>query len=272
MPRPSEVPYERQLPMTDVLLLFKHSEHQDEELRYALRGIAQYARFVRKVWIFGDRPPFLAPDRQIIEQVPHEYLTRLGGFRAPLRNTFLMTFLGSLLPELSSEFVFFCDDFILLQPLERADLTIQRYIEDMSEVSQRGRGLFRDALWRTHDILKHLGYSLLNFENHVPTLFTKKQVLEAYLDLEDYVTQDRFAGLLTQTSILNHARKTQPFPVVHLASEAKHIGFHHREFSFEDIALHCYGKTFLNFDDKAFNAAMKLYLRERFPMPCKFEA
>jgi hypothetical protein len=35
------------------LFFLKHSQAGDEELRFALRGIAAHAPFVDKVWIFG---------------------------------------------------------------------------------------------------------------------------------------------------------------------------------------------------------------------------
>lgn len=257
--------------MTDALFVFKHSSRGDREIRYALRGISENAPFIRKVWIFGDRPDFIGNDTKLIEHVPHEYVARIGDFRTPIRNTFLMVFLGSILPELTSEFVLFNDDFILLRTLTRADLLTQRYVENMADSKSRGRGLFKDALWRTHDILKRFDYSVLNFENHVPTLLTKRQVLDAYLHFEDFITEDRYGGLLAQTTILNYALKSQAFPTIHLGQEGRHTGFHFREFSYEDIAVKCYGKTFLNFDDEAFNPAMLQFLSERFPDPCQFE-
>ena len=43
----------------DALFFFRHSEFGDRELQFALRGIARHAPWIRKVWIFGDRPAFL---------------------------------------------------------------------------------------------------------------------------------------------------------------------------------------------------------------------
>lgn len=37
----------------DALFFFRHGRFQDLEIRYALRGIARHAPWVRKVWVFG---------------------------------------------------------------------------------------------------------------------------------------------------------------------------------------------------------------------------
>jgi hypothetical protein len=46
----------------------------------------------------------------------------------------------------------------------------------------RGRGLWKDNLWRTRDLLVRLGYPAFNFEAHVPVYLTRKRVFEAYAE------------------------------------------------------------------------------------------
>src|SRR6185503_5738657 len=99
-----------------------HSRHHDEELRFSLRSVADNLPFIRKVWIFGDRPDFLTDDRSLIEHVPHEYIAPLLGFKTPVRSDMLMLVLASLLPEVAFDFVRFSDDYIILQPLSRKQL------------------------------------------------------------------------------------------------------------------------------------------------------
>ena len=253
------------------IVFLKHSAAGDEELRFALRGIADNCPFIEKVWIFGDRPLWLSNNTRLIEHVPHLLVARIGSFKLPVTNGFLLTWLSSLIPELSSEYLLFSDDQIVLQPLADADARAMRYLEDMSQVKNRGQGLWLDSLWRTYDTLKRLGLPGYNFETHCPTFYTKRRVLEAYCNLKDYVTEDRWYGLLAHTAILNHALVRERCPLVHLATEGKHVGFHYRAFQYEDISTACAGKTFLNFDDIAFDDNMRHYLRERFPEPCKYE-
>src|SRR5437867_8108796 len=105
------------LPPLDIVYLFRHSKHGDEEIRYSLRSVARNLPFVRKVWIFGARPAFLAEDKSLVEHVPHEYVAPLVGLKTPVRHDFWLLFLASLLPELSHDFSRFADDYIILEPL-----------------------------------------------------------------------------------------------------------------------------------------------------------
>src|SRR5437870_3492740 len=124
-------------PPLDIVYLFKHSRHRDEELRFSLRSVAANLPFIRKVWIFGDRPAFLADDRSIIEHIPHEYIAPLLGLKTPVRNDMHMLVLASLLPEVAFDFVRFSDDYIILQPLSRQQLCTVRALEDLNKLPAR---------------------------------------------------------------------------------------------------------------------------------------
>jgi hypothetical protein len=158
----------------DARYVFRHSVHGDVEIRYSLRSVAEYAPYIRKVWIFGDRLAFLSDDTSFVEHVPHSYITRSGSFRTPVTNFFLLLYLSSLIPDLDHEYLFFCDDFYLLRPLEMADARTVRYLQDLSQAKDRGRGVWRESLWRTYDLLRRLGYPGYNLEAHTPTYFRRR--------------------------------------------------------------------------------------------------
>jgi hypothetical protein len=231
----------------DAVYIFRSTGKGDVELRYSLRGLAASGVGPRKVWVFGDRPEWLSGDTAVVEHVPHEYLARLGRWKTPLRNNFVMTFLASLIPDLTPEFFWFADDHILLRPLEGEprrvgcahhpgaptgevgeahpmmsgsevgeahptlsasdDLFRVRVLEDLATLPTRGRGLWQDALWRTADTLARLGYPTLNFEAHVPRASTKKLIWEAFCEFQDFVTEDRHFGVVAYTSIYNYGLK-----------------------------------------------------------------
>ncbi len=111
----------------------------------SLRSVAKYMPWVGKVWVFGDRPAFLSNDTSLIQHVPHEYTARVGGFRTPVTNGFLLLFLASLIPELSFEFIWFCDDYILLDEVSEPLIRRDRYLGDLSQVKNRGRADVRHA-------------------------------------------------------------------------------------------------------------------------------
>ena len=255
----------------DALYLFCHSRANDLEIRYSLRSLAQHLPFIRKVWIFGDRPAFLSSDTSLIEHVPHEYAARLDRSPVPVRNTFKMLFLSSLIGDLTAGYLWMCDDYVLLEPLTAADVQRNRYVEDMDDVPVRGAGLWKEAMWRTYELLKRLGYPVFNFEAHCPTYLRKRWVFDAYCDFQDFVTDDRFYGMIGPSAILNHALKHHHLPLTKLASENWRAGFYERSFPYEEIVEHCRGRKFLNFDDEGFGDDLRRFLDERFPEPCVYE-
>ena len=165
----------------DIVYLFRHSKHSDKELQYSLRSVALNLQYIRKVWIFGDRPKFLAGDTTIIEHVPHAYLAPLLGYRVPIRNDFLLLVLGSMIPGVAFDFLRFSDDYIVLQPVSRERLCTPRAVEDLNEVTMRGEGKWKALLWQTYDTLKRYSYPGINFESHTPQPLNRKVVFEAFM-------------------------------------------------------------------------------------------
>lgn len=255
----------------DALYFFRHSDHGDIELRYSLRGLAEHMPWLRKVWIFGDKPRFLADDQTIIEHVPHEYVARVADYRTPITNFFLMFYTSSLIPGLASEYVWLCDDFICINDVSPDVVTRMRCIEDMTRVKTRGRGLWTDSLWHTYDTLRRLGYPGFNFETHAPTFFTKRRVFEAWCDFQDFVTEDRWFGLLGPTAILNHACLVEDADVTYRADEGTWAGFYERPPNDDELREQTHGKCFLNFDDAAFGETISRFLEDRFSTPSHYE-
>jgi len=229
------------------------------------------ASWVRKVWVFGDRPIFLFKNRELGGHIPHKSIAWIGQHRTPMTNLFLTLFLASLLPELDEEYLFFSDDFVLLDDLSPEKARQVRYLQNLNEAKSRGRGMWKDALWRTYDTLKRLGYVGYNFETHTPTYLRKRWVLGAFHDLQDYVTEDRFYGLFGPTAILNHVYHRYQVPLVNIHEEASRAGFYGTPAAYEEIVEKVAGRLFLNFDDEAFGDGIRQFLREKFPSPCKYE-
>jgi hypothetical protein len=255
----------------DIVYLFRHSANMDREILYSLRSVAKHVPFVRKVWIFGDRPAFLSPDKSLIEHVPHGYLAPLFGFQTPVRSDFLMLFLASLIPQLAFDFVRFSDDYIILQPLSPEQFLTVRALEDLNRAGTRGQGRFKESVWRTYDILRHYGFAGINFESHTPQAYNKRMALEAFTAFREFLSEDRFEGLLTPTTLYNYALKHYGLRFVWLADEKSRVGFYGGSPTIEQIAAECRQKQFLNFDDRSFGPAMVEYLHRLFPGPSKYE-
>ena len=255
----------------DVLYFLKHSPFENFEIQYSLRSVARYFPGVRKVWVFGDRPGFLSRDTTLIEHVPHETIAPVLGFPVPMTNFFQMLFASSLIPELDEEYLWFCDDFFLLKELSLESARTLRYLEDLNQATHRGRGLWLDSLWRTYEHLKRLNYPRLNFETHVPTYYRRRWPLEAYRDFRDYVTNDRWYGMLGPTAILNHAVARNELRPVSIHEDHCRAGFWGKPPTHEEVLAACRGKSFFNFDDPAFGPGIQRFLKDQFPEPCRYE-
>lgn len=255
----------------DALFFLKHSPHADLELRYALRGIERHMPWVRRVVVFGDKPAFLAGPESGVLHAPHSAIAWVGPYKTPVTNFFLMFYLTALLPELDEEYLWFCDDFILLDDLSPEEARAGRYLQDLATIKNRGSGLWKESLWRTYDLLKRFGYGGLNYETHVPTYFKKRWVLDAFREFRDYVTEDRWYGLLGPTAILNHAQKHAPRQAVRVGEEGSKAGFYGKPPEYAEIVTTTSGRRFLSFDDAAFGDGLRRFLAERFPEPCRYE-
>lgn len=255
----------------DALYVYKHSEHDDFEIRQSLRSLAQHAPWIRKVWIYGDRPRFLIDDTSVVEHVPHHVTSRVLDVKAPVINFFLLMFLSSLIPELTPEYLFLSDDFFLLKDFPLQEARKDRFIEDMTLNKVRGSGMWVDALWHTYDALIRLGYPGYNFETHVPAFMTKKRVMAAYSDFKDFITEDRWYGMLGLTAVLNHTFRHERMTIVNLLHENIRFGFWGKPPSYEEVIKQSEGKVFFNFDDPAFDDNIRRFLSERFPVRSKFE-
>jgi hypothetical protein len=272
----------------DLLLLFRHSQHADEELRYALRSVARYVQSVGKVWILGNRPAWLTEDRRVVEHVDHSYVARPFRFKLPVRSHYLLTLLGSVIPDMTNEFLWMADDNVFLAPASLEFLRKVRPLEDLSKLTTRGKGIWKDALWRTYDTLRRLEYPALNYESHIPHVMTRKWVWESYCEFENFVSEDRNFGLLALTSIFNYRMKHEPFELTWLLDEGKFLGLYKHgitglkpanklpgitgpELQIEQLRQLAADKTFLNFDDQSFTPAVRQFLEETFPEKSRFE-
>ena len=255
----------------DAIYILKHSPHDDFEICHSLRSLAAFVPYIRKVWVFGDRPAFLSDDKSLIEHVPHSYMAGPFGFKTPVCNIFLLTLLSAMIPEVADEFLWFCDDFYLLKPFPREEAVKDRYFEDMAKIRTRARGAWIDSVWRTYDVLTRLGYTGYNFENHVPTYMKKKWVWEAYCDLKIFITQERFTGICGQSGILNHSLRREPRSIYDLKAENSRCGYYGTPPNYERVVAEAEGKQFFSFDDPAFGPAIRRFLEERFPDKSKYE-
>src|SRR5208282_4718088 len=108
-------------------------------------------------------------------------------------------------------------------------------------------------------------------ETHTPTYLNRKWVTNAYLEFKDYVSQDRWQGMLGPTAVLNHAFKKEKIPLTNLLAENSRCGFWGKPPTYVEVIEQSEGKTFFNFDDPAFGETVRKFLTERFPGRSRYE-
>ena len=263
----------------DALYLFKHSPNSDFEIRQSMRSVALHAPWLRKVWIFGERPEFLTADTSIVEHVPHSAVADRFAVKTPIVNMFDLVHLGALISGLAPHFLLFSDDFYLMRDLSIADATKIRCLGDLGASPPTRKGRFGEMLRRTSRALIERRLTAYNFETHTPAYFWKQWILDAYIHLGQLAGVGRFDGVVARTMILNFALSREELRLTPLREENSRFGFWGSPPSYTDCmeAAGSSGdggrvpKLFFNHDDAAFGDGIRAFLLERFGSRSKYE-
>ncbi len=275
----------------DIVYIFQNSKQGNREVLYSLRSVAANLPWVRKVWILGDRPEFLTSDLRVAQHVSHQEIAWIARWRLPVRNNFILTFMASLIPGLSDEFIWFADDYVILQPLDQLTIRKRRAVEHLADVKTPGTGLYKEAIWRTKSVLSRLSYPTINFEAHLPQTYRREWIWHAFRQFRDFISEDRYYGMLVHTAILNFVVKRYSLPYEMLADENRFLGIYPDYVVGLDadgasttvlktpiqsltpalLRETCERKYFLNFNDGSFAGLIGDYLAERFSQPCRLE-
>ena len=268
--RPCEHCNLRQEPPIDAVWFFRHSVHKDEELRYSLRSVARHAPWVRRIFILGDRPAWLAESDRVIH-VPHEAVAGKFGLSTPIRNGFWLFVAATEIPGLAEDFLSMSDDFFILQPLSPAEARKERSLGELPTLPIE-KNSYRDLMLKTREKLIEHGLPTTNYDTHVPMRFTKRRVLDAYADLKGELSEKRIGGLLNKVAILNHAQKREGFKPETLKKGRYRASLWRDPQPAEVVRERCEsGALFLITDDAGYGPGLAMYLQERFPRPASWE-
>ncbi|MDX3555288.1 hypothetical protein PV729_26575 [Streptomyces europaeiscabiei] len=156
--------------MTDVVYVAGPWD-RNEELRFSLRSLAAHLPHGR-VWVAGHRPPWLADTVGHI-QVPQKqsrFQSSTANLRAACEH-----------PEVSEEFVYFNDDFFVMEPVEQVPVLHRGPVADV--IAETRSSLYRRGAQATALLMERLGLDedgpLLSYEMHAPLPVGKKLMLEA---------------------------------------------------------------------------------------------
>lgn len=158
--------------LPDVVYVVRPGE-RNEELRYSLRSLRNLPH--GKVWISGYCPKWVTGVGVILtETKPGGHASAKANLRAACEH-----------PEVSERFVYFNDDFFVMQPLETTPVMHRGPLADVIANDRLAKAYTR-AMKETLAILTEQGVETpLMYDLHAPMMVTKAGMLEA-LDLCSY--------------------------------------------------------------------------------------
>jgi hypothetical protein len=162
-----------------VIPLGKGSTWKNNELLYCLRSIEKHLKGYGRIYIVGDLPAFLTHSSLIThlsvpDESPHN----------PAKNIYNKLMAACYDQQLSTEFIYFNDDYILTKDIDAA--TLPHYYKEHNLKESAGRiqqgNTFRTALENTAKALQAKEHPIKNFDVHIPMRINK----EKFLQLQQY--------------------------------------------------------------------------------------
>lgn len=237
-----------------VIPLGKGSTWQNNELRYCLRSIEKHLKNYRNIFIVGELPAFIHHSPFTIHlPVPD------GHSSNPARNIFQKLVAACYEDELSEEFIYFNDDYILTQDVDAT--TLPHYHKEHNLKESAGRvqqgNTFRTALENTAKALEAKGHPITNFDIHVPMRINK----EKFLHLQQYNWVVPY-GYTAKSLYCNSVGITGEF----LCDCKINEGLRRAEIEERISNRFCF-----SYGDAGLFGDMKQWLKDQFPQPSTFE-
>lgn len=145
----------------DIVIPYRNSENDDEELRYALRSIDKYYEHDR-IFIVGQKPKWL----KNVEFIPCEDFPQR---ESSIVNKILLACENGV----SEKFVRWDDDHFALQPIEEIKYWYKNNLKEWSEY-KTVRGFYKDTVLNTISKFGEGNY----FDIHVPIVFEREKFKE----------------------------------------------------------------------------------------------
>ena len=223
----------------DVVYVVRPGE-KNEELRYSLRSLVNLPH--GEVWIAGHCPKWVSAE---VRRIPVS--TRIQGRQSAKANLRA----ACEHPEVSESFVYMCDDFFVMQPMESVPAMHRGPVADIVR-NHRLASSYTRALEKTAAILTERGIAEpLMYDLHAPMLVTKRGMLEV-LDLCD-------SALMHELTLYGNLH--------HIGGERRpNHKIHRRDSGWQDW-------PFLSTNDSGFSTLpVGKFIRDRFPDQCPYEA
>jgi hypothetical protein len=237
-----------------VYVLGSGSIWKNNELRFSLRSVEANLKGVRNIYIIGEHPGFISD--AVIHIYHPDPLTRNAD-----GNMALKILRACQENNLSDDFLFMNDDFIINKPIVASEIPWLHKGDMCDRTDKFWKGdFYRFRLRRTFDVLKDRGYPTIQYDYHAPMLMNKHEfprVMENFDFKEDigYTFRSLYGNFLQ-------------LPAIPLGNMKKTIYKFLNTHQLHDISRE---PVFIGYNDKGLNNSFKLWLHKRFPKRSKYE-
>lgn len=247
-----EMAKEAQRNTYDVFIPYKAgaSAAMDQELRYALRSIEKHLKNYRNIWISGVSKPDCVNDAVKFVQVKDDRGSKQMNIHDAIKAVFNQ-------PGCAENLIFWADDNAAIADVDALNFPVVATENDMVGYDPAGKWWYR-TLRATGDLLKAHGFPTLSYEAHTPIVFNKEKYLQIDREFNYYGNPN---GLCYISMYYNRYR----IPATHKQAAVK-ATFHGKA----DKAATA-GKMFIGYNNGGVEGGVLDILRERFPMPSKYE-
>jgi hypothetical protein len=238
-----------------VYVLGKGSRWQDNEIRFSLRSVNKNLSNTGKIFIVGEIPDFLKGCIHVpCADIFNPSINADGNMTHKL-----ITVCHRM--DLSENFLFMNDDFIINQPIAANEIKWLHKGEMASQPPSYWTSQFyRHRLKRTFDELRTRKMTTLQYDYHAPMLMNKHSFISV-MEKFDYARDIGY----TFRSIYGNSLELPAIPILH----QKTVIF--KNYTIDEINTRTLNINFVGYNDSGLNDSLKWWLIDNFPNKCKYE-
>jgi hypothetical protein len=148
-----------------VIPLGTGSRMEDIELKYCLRSFEKNFKQLGNVYIVGTKPKWLSDKAIHVKFKDTEYHNKDGNIIDKVK-------VACLIPEISQQLIWSCDDHLISQPMIFEDFK-PCYVQDVKVIDYPTSSSWHKRLQHTYKYLKSKGLTTKNFDSHIPQVIDK---------------------------------------------------------------------------------------------------
>lgn len=238
-----------------VYVLGTGSKWSDNEIRFSLRSVQKNLKGYRNIYVVGNCPAFLQNVIHVSAEDVFDPTVNADG------NMTLKLLKACAIDDLSDDFLFMNDDFIVLKPVVASEITWM-HKGDMKDRPKKywEEQFYRKRLLRTFETLRDRMQTTLQYDYHAPMLMNKHRFAEV---MAQYDYADGIG--LTFRSIYGNALQ---LPAELLVDQKRTVYIH---YSYDQLLKRMEPATFLGYNDAGLSKSLIYFLIMNFKERSDFE-